>query len=56
MVTVNMKKCPVCGEYTLDDKCRACGEKTMIPKPAKFSPEDRYGRYRRMMKEKIGLD
>ncbi|MHC1567279.1 MAG: RNA-protein complex protein Nop10 [Candidatus Syntropharchaeia archaeon] len=43
-------KCEVCKEYTLKEICPLCGKKTKNPLPPKFSPEDRYGRYRRMMK------
>ncbi|MDR0198258.1 MAG: RNA-protein complex protein Nop10 [Methanomassiliicoccaceae archaeon] len=41
-----MKKCPGCGEYTLSDAC-GCGSTTVTPLPAKYSPDDRYGEYRR---------
>jgi len=47
-----IKKCFRCGIYTLKDKCPKCGEKTRTPHPPKFSPEDKYGKYRRMAKEK----
>lgn len=45
-------KCTACGSYTLKEVC-ACGAKTATPKPAKFSPDDRYGNYRRQAKYKI---
>jgi rRNA maturation protein Nop10 len=32
-----------------------CGKKTIAPKPAKYSPEDKYGKYRRMAKKQQGL-
>ncbi|MCL2712639.1 MAG: RNA-protein complex protein Nop10 [Methanomassiliicoccaceae archaeon] len=41
-----MKKCPECGCYSLKDEC-TCGSKTTTPLPAKYSPDDRYGVYRR---------
>jgi H/ACA ribonucleoprotein complex subunit 3 len=41
-----MKKCPACGAYSLKDVCR-CGSATVTPLPAKYSPDDRYGEYRR---------
>jgi len=31
--------------------CSKCGEKTIITKPAKYSPSDKYGEYRRKAKE-----
>ena len=42
----------VCAEhgYTLGAKCPACGKATAQAGPAKYSPEDRYGSYRRKLK------
>jgi len=54
-----MKKCKSCGEYTLKGKCPYCGGEVGVVYPAKFSPEDKYGKYRRMLKRQImkeGLD
>lgn len=47
-----MHRCgnPACGEYTLHDACPVCGTKASDPRPAKFSPEDHYGQYRRDLK------
>lgn len=45
-------KCTACGSYTLKEVC-VCGSGTATPKPAKFSPEDHYGNYRRQAKYKI---
>jgi H/ACA ribonucleoprotein complex subunit 3 len=51
MVKKHLRKCVDCEEYTLNVKfCPKCGGKTMIPHPAKFSPDDKYAKYRRMMK------
>ena len=36
--------------YTLKEKCPACGKPTATAGPAKYSPEDRYGKYRRQLK------
>ncbi|MCX8169392.1 MAG: RNA-protein complex protein Nop10 [Candidatus Methanomethylicia archaeon] len=47
-----IRKCILCGNYTLNkDKCPYCGGEVKIPHPAKFSPEDKYGKYRRFMKK-----
>jgi len=43
--------CTVCRQYTLQDYCPLCKAKTVTPKPARFSPADKYGRYRRMHKQ-----
>jgi len=49
-----LKKCKECGRYTLsEDKCPYCGGRLGSPKPPKFSPEDKYGKYRRMMKKAL---
>ena len=46
-----MRKCVRCGAYTLrQDSCPYCGGPLRIPHPPKFSPEDRYGEYRRKLK------
>ncbi|ADZ08462.1 Ribosome biogenesis protein Nop10 [Methanobacterium lacus] len=47
-----MKKCKSCGEYTLTDKC-PCGGEVGVIYPPKYSPEDKYGKYRRMLKEQL---
>lgn len=41
-----MMRC-ICGKYTFKDTCPACGNITLSPTPPKYSPEDRYGKYRR---------
>ena len=43
-------KCMSCGDYTLKEKCK-CGGKAVTPKPAKYTPEDKYGKYRREVKK-----
>ncbi|MHC1570938.1 MAG: RNA-protein complex protein Nop10 [Methermicoccaceae archaeon] len=42
-------KCPNCGRYTLKELCPLCATATVSSRPARFSPDDRYGRYRRML-------
>jgi H/ACA ribonucleoprotein complex subunit 3 len=41
-----MLKCSGCGRYTLSEKCPRCGGKTVTVHPARYSPDDRYARYR----------
>lgn len=41
-------KCTSCSKYTLEKSCH--GE-TVLPIPAKFSIEDKYGEYRRKVKK-----
>ena len=44
-------RCPECREYTLGTKCPKCGGTTFMSFPAKYSPSDRYGEYRRRLKK-----
>ena len=46
-----LRKCPSCDSYTLKDSCPHCGGATFMPVPAKYSPGDRYGKYRRRLKK-----
>ena len=47
-----LRKCEKCGNYTLKkDVCPICGGKVHIPHPAKFSPDDKYQKYRIAMKK-----
>ncbi|MDR0470331.1 MAG: RNA-protein complex protein Nop10 [Nitrososphaerota archaeon] len=42
-----LRKCEKCNVYTLNKiKCTACGAEVKIPHPAKFSPDDKYLKYR----------
>ena len=39
-------KCPSCGSYTMKGACPKCGAATVSAHPAKYSPDDKYARYR----------
>ena len=46
-----LRKCVKCDRYTLRvDVCPYCGGMVRVPHPAKFSPDDRYLRYRMALK------
>ncbi|MFT4283025.1 MAG: nucleolar RNA-binding Nop10p family protein [Candidatus Woesearchaeota archaeon] len=45
---MHILKCESCNNYTLKESC--CSKKTVRVKPARFSPEDKYAKYRRMAK------
>jgi H/ACA ribonucleoprotein complex subunit 3 len=45
-----LRRCGSCSVYTLKETCPKCGGATSMPMPARYSPEDRYGRYRRKLK------
>ena len=51
MASVLLKRCTACKEYTLQEACPRCGGKALPQRPAKFSPEDPYGEYRRKLKK-----
>ena len=46
---MSLLRCPDHG-YTLKEACPACGASTTRAGPAKYSPEDPYGRYRRKLR------
>ena len=45
-------KCMSCLSYTLKKTCSKCSKETIQPLPPKYSPEDKYGDYRRKTKKK----
>ncbi|NYT17681.1 MAG: RNA-protein complex protein Nop10 [Methanomicrobiales archaeon] len=50
-MTGSIRRCPRDFTYTLRDTCPVCGAPTTSPHPARFSPEDRYGHYRRIARQ-----
>jgi len=46
-----LRRCESCGKYTLrKDSCPYCGGKVRVPHPPKFSPDDKYLKYRMALK------
>ncbi len=46
-----LRRCTNCGAYTLSkDRCPRCGGSVKVPHPPKFSPEDKYQKYRILQK------
>ncbi|MBN1280453.1 MAG: RNA-protein complex protein Nop10 [Candidatus Thermoplasmatota archaeon] len=43
--------CRKCQRYTLQSICSLCHQKTVTREPARFSPQDHYGKYRRALKK-----
>ena len=43
-------RCTSCSQYTLRPHCPRCSQSAITPKPAKYSPEDKYGEWRRKAK------
>jgi len=50
-----IRKCLNCKRYTLKEKCPVCGKTTVNPLPPRFSPIDKYGEYRRRLKNGIEI-
>jgi H/ACA ribonucleoprotein complex subunit 3 len=50
---MKMKKCRSCGEYTIQTTCPYCGGDVGEVYPPRYSPEDKYGKYRRLLKKQV---
>jgi len=46
-----IRKCKNCKIYTFKEICPICSNKTFRIIPPKFSPDDKWGDYRRKMKK-----
>ena len=46
-----LRVCRTCGRYTLGATCPVDHGETRTPHPARFSPQDRWGKYRRALQE-----
>lgn len=56
MVKWLLRRCIKCGRYTLrKDSCPECGGPLRVPHPPRFSPDDRYLKYRYMLKKRLGI-
>ena len=44
-------KCVSCSSYTIEEKCSKCGEKAILPRPPKFSLDDKYAHLKREAKK-----
>ncbi len=43
--------CEKCKVYSMELKCPVCNKKTVTRRPAKYSPQDKWGHWRRIAKE-----
>lgn len=50
---MRLRKCGACGTYTIKSVCNRCNIDSKPVGPARYSPEDPYGKYRRMMKRQM---
>lgn len=48
---MKMRKCRPCSIYTIQDVCPNCGGDLNVIYPPKYSPNDKYGKYRRKLKQ-----
>lgn len=48
-----LRKCGSCRGYTMRETCPKCEGTTFMSMPAKYSPDDRYGEYRRRLKKEL---
>ncbi len=46
----HIHKCISCNNYTLSEKCK-CGNKAIIPRPPKFSLDDKYASLKRKVRK-----
>ncbi len=51
-MALNILKCIECNSYGLSKGC-SCGGERRLCKPPKYSPEDKYAKYRRQAKENL---
>ena len=47
----HIHKCLLCGKYSLDKKCNSCSKENIIPRPPKFSLDDKYAKLKREAKK-----
>ncbi|MDG1543808.1 MAG: nucleolar RNA-binding Nop10p family protein [archaeon] len=44
-------QCKTCKSFTTLDMCNKCNIPTINPLPPRYSPQDKYGKYRRMLRK-----
>ncbi len=47
----HLQFCQSCKKYTLKTECPTCGKPTILPRPPKFTLNDKYAFYRRQIKK-----
>jgi len=47
----HIRKCVNDQHYTLEQNCPSCGKETILPRPPKFSLQDKYAALRRESKK-----
>ncbi len=51
-----LRRCSSCRRYSLRAACPACRSPTVSPHPARYSPQDRWARYRRALYEAVAAE
>jgi len=51
-MAAHIHRCPHEKIYTLGNECPSCARQTILPKPPKFSLDDKYANMRRQIKKK----
>ncbi|MBS7619140.1 RNA-protein complex protein Nop10 [Candidatus Bathyarchaeota archaeon] len=51
-----LRYCKRCDRYTLKQVCPICDGPVKIPHPAKFSLDDKYGKYKLLMRRVLKKD
>ena len=51
-MAAHIHKCPKCSRYTMEAACPLCKSSTVLPKPPKFSLQDKHAALRRGEKKK----
>jgi H/ACA ribonucleoprotein complex subunit 3 len=51
-----LNRCPNCATYSMKGTCPKCGTQTVVAHPAKYSPDDKYARYRNPLAYKTETD
>lgn len=41
-----IRKCKYCNIYTMEEKCPRCGNETYMALPMRYSPADKFQKYR----------
>ena len=50
---MRIRKCDNCKTYTIQKECPSCKGVAQVAKPPKYSPEDKYGSYRRQAQDEM---
>ncbi len=55
-MTAEIFLCSKCERYTMLESCSSCQGKTFSPRPPRYSPLDKWGKWRRIAKKELEQD